>query len=473
MKSGTIDRIFVEELFGQFTYRIPRHGNLANPAILYGDNGVGKSTILKLVFHLLSAAGDKGHRTALHDIPFKSLSVQLNNGSLLQAVRPDSVNDTLIVFTITNKNQEIAVWFHDIDERKMLSYDFDEDDVDDYIRNPNVYENLPGHMLRSLKNRAERTKSEKVKSEKVKYGEQEYLDALQQSSPTIFLVSADRRLDSDTIVKPNADLEFKQMLHLRGGSNNNNEVSASRGIALKQALITASRWVVQRAVHSANQGSMNVHSVYEQVLTQLSMDYGPTNSDESSIDLSEMVDTLRKIESDTGKLSEYELTTKLNMRAFVNSLIEGQDEGKQISAKLIETYIRTVKSRLEAIDSIYQILDNFVRTINSFLNHKRIAFILSDGFSIINHNGDTLDANHLSSGEQQLLLMFCYALTAGDRPSVFMIDEPEISLNIKWQRRLLNCLVDITQDSDIQFIFASHSLELIAQHRSSVVELEF
>ncbi|HAV1455310.1 TPA: ATP-binding protein, partial [Enterobacter hormaechei subsp. steigerwaltii] len=55
---------------------------------------------------------------------------------------------------------------------------------------------------------------------------------------------------------------------------------------------------------------------------------------------------------------------------------------------------------------------------------------------------------------------------------IFMIDEPEISLNIKWQRIIINSLLDITDGANIQFIFASHSLEIISQHRHRVVKLE-
>jgi ABC-type glutathione transport system ATPase component len=52
-----------------------------------------------------------------------------------------------------------------------------------------------------------------------------------------------------------------------------------------------------------------------------------------------------------------------------------------------------------------------------------------------------------------------------------MIDEPEISLNVKWQRQLVQALLDITESANIQFIFASHSMELLAQHMSRVVKL--
>jgi predicted ATP-binding protein involved in virulence len=52
-----------------------------------------------------------------------------------------------------------------------------------------------------------------------------------------------------------------------------------------------------------------------------------------------------------------------------------------------------------------------------------------------------------------------------------MIDEPEISLNVKWQRQLVQSLLSITDGASIQFIFASHSMELLAQHRNRVVKL--
>jgi predicted ATP-binding protein involved in virulence len=52
-----------------------------------------------------------------------------------------------------------------------------------------------------------------------------------------------------------------------------------------------------------------------------------------------------------------------------------------------------------------------------------------------------------------------------------MIDEPEISLNIKWQRQLIQSLLDVTKGSNIQFIFASHSMELLTPHRDRVVRL--
>lgn len=159
------------------------------------------------------------------------------------------------------------------------------------------------------------------------------------------------------------------------------------------------------------------------------------------------------------------------MSVFKASLTSSSNVQRELSSELIKPYIESVSSRLEALDQIYETLDRFVKNINGFLTGKKLVYKLTQGFSILTTTGK-LEPSQLSSGEQQLILMFCYALTARDRPSVFMIDEPEISLNVKWQRQLLQSLTEITTGSDIQFILASHSLELISQHRDRVVKLE-
>ena len=50
-----LKRVEIEGLFGRYDYDLPRKPDvLSEVAILYGDNGSGKTTILTLLFHLLS-----------------------------------------------------------------------------------------------------------------------------------------------------------------------------------------------------------------------------------------------------------------------------------------------------------------------------------------------------------------------------------------------------------------------------------
>ena len=77
----------------------------------------------------------------------------------------------------------------------------------------------------------------------------------------------------------------------------------------------------------------------------------------------------------------------------------------------------------------------------------------------------------LSSGEKQLLLLFCNIITAREQASIFIIDEPELSLNVVWQRKLVNALLAFSEGSSIQLILASHSIELLTQYDQNVCDL--
>ncbi|MBN3927049.1 AAA family ATPase [Nostoc sp. NMS4] len=105
------------------------------------------------------------------------------------------------------------------------------------------------------------------------------------------------------------------------------------------------------------------------------------------------------------------------------------------------------------------------------LQDKYIRLHVRDGLKIFTQEGKELSPETLSSGEKQLLLLFCNTLTARDKATIFIIDEPEISLNIKWQRQLIHALLELTKGSQVQFILATHSIELLSRYNNNVVKL--
>jgi AAA domain, putative AbiEii toxin, Type IV TA system len=302
-------------------------------------------------------------------------------------------------------------------------------------------------------------------------GETMYMQVLAENVPTVFILNAERRLDSDFVPDPSDEVELRQVMHYSEPKRIHDLVVKSREIALSQALSTAARWISNKAIHGANQGSMNVHSVYGNVLKHLVSTSAVPASPNDVLDIQSLLKRLVQIESKTLELTRHELATSLSMNEFRRALGTRSKPKQNLAANLVKPYIESLEGRLEAVDPIYQLINQFLRIINGMLSDKELYYTLSSGFSIKNKLGESLQPAQLSSGEQQLLLLFCYVLTARDNPSVFMIDEPEISLNVKWQRLLVQSLLEITRDSSIQFIFASHSMELLAQHKSRVVKL--
>ncbi len=455
MANRLIAQIKVKKLFGLYSYSLPEAGSFSNAAILYGDNGVGKSTILQLAFHLLSAAGDKGHRTSLYQAKFQSLEVTLSSGYVFEAFRKEGSKKNILSLTIRLGDKLLATWDYFPGHKGRV---WDSDDDIFYIS---------AEDGRVIKQKAQK----KVSASDVPRGEHAYMEVLSKIVPTSYILNADRRLDSDAVSDPSDEMELRRMMHLEEARRIKDLVARSREIALSQALNAASRWIAKKAVQSANRGAENVHTVYGNVLKHLSNPSSNQINPESAVDFVALSKELNNIEIKTNSLAKYELTNALSNTEFKKALSARSKPKKLLIAGLLVPYLESLNSRLEAIEPIYKIIDKFVGTINDLLTDKSMVFTLSQGFKFRNRIGEPLDASCLSSGEQQLLLLFCYVLVARDNPSVFMIDEPEISLNIKWQRQLIQSLLDVTGESNIQFIFASHSMELLAQHRNRVVKL--
>jgi energy-coupling factor transporter ATP-binding protein EcfA2 len=73
--------------------------------------------------------------------------------------------------------------------------------------------------------------------------------------------------------------------------------------------------------------------------------------------------------------------------------------------------------------------------------------------------GERISPYVLSSGEKQLLVILLTALVQDNRPGVLFMDEPEISLHIEWQKRLITLIR--TLNPNVQIILCTHSPAII------------
>lgn len=70
--------------------------------------------------------------------------------------------------------------------------------------------------------------------------------------------------------------------------------------------------------------------------------------------------------------------------------------------------------------------------------------------------------SELSSGERQVLVLFTKVLVAAGPGRVLLIDEPEISLHVRWQQLLPQLFGLIAREFDSRLIIATHSPTLVA-----------
>lgn len=80
----------------------------------------------------------------------------------------------------------------------------------------------------------------------------------------------------------------------------------------------------------------------------------------------------------------------------------------------------------------------------------------SNDLSFVDLNSDMqLSVNILSSGEKQLLIIMMTVLIQDCKPSILLLDEPEISLHLDWQDKLIGIVR--TLNPNAQLIIATHS----------------
>jgi predicted ATPase len=180
---------------------------------------------------------------------------------------------------------------------------------------------------------------------------------------------------------------------------------------------------------------------------------------------------LRHIAAESVTLEIYGLSTRVDVEPLIKTIQNAPSSRRRLVRQLLPPYVAALQGRLRELRDLHTLIDAFVGHLSKYLAPKNVSFSVQDGLVLLSPTGDRLSPGMLSSGERHLLLIMCTACVATTSHTLCIIDEPEISLNIMWQRTLLRTLLDIAAESNLQFIVASHSIPLITQHREHVVEL--
>lgn len=128
-----------------------------------------------------------------------------------------------------------------------------------------------------------------------------------------------------------------------------------------------------------------------------------------------------------------------------NRIIEVLQSGQQDAALKAQVISEPKKKFQDMIDSLFSdTAKQLIRTQND------IAF---------SQLGERLTPYQLSSGEKQMLVILLTVLIEDNRPYVLFMDEPEISLHIDWQQRLIDLILEL--NPNVQIILTTHSPAVI------------
>lgn len=119
-------------------------------------------------------------------------------------------------------------------------------------------------------------------------------------------------------------------------------------------------------------------------------------------------------------------------------------------------------------EKIFAPIDLFLLTLKEFIIDKDFSFVA--GELTIKNSGGNIASEDLSSGEKQLLILFIETLLQRQQQYVFLADEPELSLHIAWQRKIIPAIKNINPNA--QIIAATHSPEVASKYKGSIFDME-
>lgn len=118
--------------------------------------------------------------------------------------------------------------------------------------------------------------------------------------------------------------------------------------------------------------------------------------------------------------------------------------------------------RISTLDASTPYRENVDRRVKDFCNFVDTLFhdtgksiVMENNKFFIDSKEGRLSPDELSSGEKQLLLLFLRIFLLDEKDSIVLIDEPENSLDISWQYKLINLMVKLNPNA--QFFITTHS----------------
>jgi len=429
-----IRRIFVDDLFGQFTYDLRQeHLSHSNHLfIIYGDNGSGKTTLLKLIFHMLTSEEGHGHKSFLAHTQFKTLIVELEDGRSIVAHRNDSALTGSYNLSVKSRTGSSTEIFFNVDKDNTIHLTPNDEEYPQYLA---------------------------------------VMESLLELGLSLYFLQDDRKVWSDLVRQDQGETTVVYYDESVAARPHRRRIAKQPPPILERAIDRFVWTVKNQAFQASTVGDFNVSTIYNDIARSIAN--SPLEPNEMHIEspVYSLIKTLEEQSDRSEAFAKFGLSSQLSIGELLSILHSARMETLPLLTGVLTPYVNAIKARLDAVEATYDSVRSLVEGINSFYTNKEVSFDFENGVRIHTSRGEALNPNSLSSGEQQLLLLFCNALTVQHRPTLFLIDEPELSLNVKWQRQLIQALLRTTSGRPIQFVLATHSLELLALHGEHVVKL--
>lgn len=164
---------------------------------------------------------------------------------------------------------------------------------------------------------------------------------------------------------------------------------------------------------------------------------------------------------------------KLRKYDLVELSIISEEKYNESYSTALKIYFDDFAAKYTVFQDLISKLDLFTKIINSRLTFKHLQITRENGFVIVDNDNPQkkLNLSQLSSGEKQEIVLFYELIFDTRKELLLLIDEPEISLHITWQKKFLDDLLEVSKLIALHAIVATHSPQIVSSHLDIQIDL--
>lgn len=173
------------------------------------------------------------------------------------------------------------------------------------------------------------------------------------------------------------------------------------------------------------------------------------------------------------KLTDTQLQTELDLHIY-HLQRKWLDYQVNLSNRMVELFTCQDPEASTKVQELAGEKTHFLNIVDDLFRDTGKTILRDRNEIYFDSYGEMISPYKLSSGEKQMLIILLTVLVQDKRPFVLFMDEPEISLHIEWQHRLLDLMLDL--NPNVQIILTTHSPAVImngwSDHVTDVEDIE-
>ncbi len=191
-------------------------------------------------------------------------------------------------------------------------------------------------------------------------------------------------------------------------------------------------------------------------------------SEKAALEVHEIRDRLAELEEQTADLKQIGVLEEAPVHPLPTGALESMDPTK---ALVMSLYVEDTKAKISALDDLANRARLLLNNVNLKYRNKRVRIDREQGFVAESDGQELLALDSLSSGEQHELVLYYDLLFNVPSNTIVLIDEPELSLHVAWQKRFLPDLLEVVKISGFDALIATHSPYIVGDSYDLMVSL--